>query len=242
MIRTRNFVIYMALLVFVLYGIGTTLLYQFMSDEPMDIVKVDFEEGGGVAGVVAHQKTDFRQENIERLKTKLAAGGGEISAGPPVFTSVDETPEPEEFTEERVLVRCGGYVDRSLGASAWPASGVEQSLVEGARLFKDSSGEILLQLPLTPIKQGGATCVSQNVIGVGVDGSLLTNDGVKVRNYAPLQLIGYALDGFPIYGPRLDDIPLDGCGGIDGATGYQYHVRNAEDFILACYSGIPVNL
>jgi len=71
-------------------------------------------------------------------------------------------------------------------------------------------------------------------------------------------LLGYAMDGFPIYGP-LDDnavIQLDSCNGIYNSDGsYQYHVRaidqvdaNLEycngsspetnwNYILGCYAG-----
>lgn len=69
-------------------------------------------------------------------------------------------------------------------------------------------------------------------------------------------LLGYSLDGFPIYGPLSDDSGLDECGGIgDSATSYRYHVRllsqidNLKDYcdganeavqwgyILGCYKG-----
>jgi len=71
------------------------------------------------------------------------------------------------------------------------------------------------------------------------------------------QLLGYAMDGFPIYGPLEDDevVQLDACNGrtVDGV--YQYHVRSFEqvdengeycngesvetnwNYILGCYSG-----
>lgn len=71
------------------------------------------------------------------------------------------------------------------------------------------------------------------------------------------ELLGYAMDGFPIYGP-LDDVSvllLDECNGMTVDGSYQYHVRtfeqvdenleycNGEDpetnwnYILGCYSG-----
>jgi len=72
-------------------------------------------------------------------------------------------------------------------------------------------------------------------------------------------VLGYAMDGFPIYGPLADDevSALDACNGITNADGsYQYHVRavsqvdedldycvasgspqNNWNYILGCYSG-----
>ncbi len=38
-------------------------------------------------------------------------------------------------------------------------------------------------------------------------------------------LLGYALDGFPIYGPLTDTSVLDDCNGITENGVYKYHVR-----------------
>lgn len=38
-------------------------------------------------------------------------------------------------------------------------------------------------------------------------------------------LLGYAMDGFPIYGPLSDDSGLDTCNGRTVNGSYQYHVR-----------------
>ena len=37
-------------------------------------------------------------------------------------------------------------------------------------------------------------------------------------------LLGYAFDGFPIYGPLSDSSNLDACNGIEINGKYQYHV------------------
>lgn len=42
-------------------------------------------------------------------------------------------------------------------------------------------------------------------------------------------LLGYAFDGFPIYGPLSDASVLDDCNGITNSDGsYQYHVRTLD--------------
>lgn len=71
------------------------------------------------------------------------------------------------------------------------------------------------------------------------------------------QILGYAMDGFPIYGPLEDDelVQLDACNGRIVDSVYQYHVRSFEqvdengeycngesvetnwNYILGCYSG-----
>ena len=71
------------------------------------------------------------------------------------------------------------------------------------------------------------------------------------------ELLGYAMDGFPIYGPLDDDSvgDLDACNGMVVDGNYQYHVRTFDqvdetleycngdsaetnwNYILGCYSG-----
>jgi len=59
---------------------------------------------------------------------------------------------------------------------------------------------------------------------------------------APSPKIGYALDGFPIFGPfgadgRVPD-DLDICGGrLDSELGYVYHVQTTAPFTLGCFRG-----
>ena len=51
----------------------------------------------------------------------------------------------------------------------------------------------------------------------------------------PDELIGWAMDGFPIYGPLPagDDGALDACNGRIANGGYRYHVRRLEAINLS---------
>ena len=68
-------------------------------------------------------------------------------------------------------------------------------------------------------------------------------------------LIGFALDGFPIYGALNDPSVLDECNGIEVNGKYQYHVRTIDqvdgkasycngnspaiqwNYVIGCYHG-----
>ena len=57
-------------------------------------------------------------------------------------------------------------------------------------------------------------------------------------------LIGYAFDGFPIYGPQGENgkppTDLDECNGhTDADRGYHYHVTSKFPYILGGYHGVP---
>jgi hypothetical protein len=78
----------------------------------------------------------------------------------------------------------------------------------------------------------------------------------NVASYTSTTLLGYAMDGFPIYGPLADASVLDECNGF-GATAseYKYHVRTLPQvdealgycdgtspainwaYVLGCYKG-----
>jgi YHYH protein len=62
------------------------------------------------------------------------------------------------------------------------------------------------------------------------------------------KLIGWALDGFPVYGPQNPDgstPTLDACNGQFSATPefpagiYHYHASSAPPYLIGCYAGTP---
>jgi hypothetical protein len=61
-------------------------------------------------------------------------------------------------------------------------------------------------------------------------------------------LVGWALDGFPVYGPTNSSgsaVSLDACNGEYHATTeypagiYHYHVTSASPYMIGCYAGTP---
>merc|ERR1719284_742833 len=85
---------------------------------------------------------------------------------------------------------------------------------------------------------------------------------IACTNASPYEQVGFALDGFPIFGPltgsKADvDAILDECNGLFVEGQYQYHVRSLEqvdhtvpysyddvvnnwNYILGCYHGVQV--
>ena len=51
------------------------------------------------------------------------------------------------------------------------------------------------------------------------------NPHMGQQNPSENDLLGYALDGYPIYGPLPDASILDDCNGRTVNGQYQYHVR-----------------
>jgi hypothetical protein len=56
-------------------------------------------------------------------------------------------------------------------------------------------------------------------------------------------LVGYALDGYPIYaGGRWTDAQLDACHGHVVHGGYRYEATAEYPYTLGCFHGTPLRL
>lgn len=72
----------------------------------------------------------------------------------------------------------------------------------------------------------------------------------NIKNYTPKTIIGWAFDGYPIFGYKdlsgteIDKNELDQCNGMnDPIFGYRYHTSNNEPYILKCLVGeVDVNI
>jgi hypothetical protein len=180
------------------------------------------------------------------------------------------TPEPEtpvtendvvpaEVTNEPLL--CAGY--QEVQWAGFP--GAQFKEVEGARLVyrlgvpvepinlvsdatstipvpPTSTDVVLAQLPLRTSPLSSPTCLPHDVVGIATDGSLIRNNEVALYTvFGGETLIGYALDGFPLYGVD-DDAGTDSCGGVMVGGMYRYFLSLEREHILHCFSGTPVSL
>lgn len=243
MISTRDFLLYLVALLFVLYGIGGTLFYDSWHVASTKSEPVPFTNEEVLLGAVITTAVDTRSENINRLRSKLASGAGEAPAGPPVFTSVDETITSSSSQAGGELFLCSGYQAAGKDLVAWPATGVVDTVIEGARVYRDlnSEGSVLLQLPASPVAMASPNCLPSSVVGVTLSGQLIDNQATSLVRAESAVLIGYALDGFPIYTKPEALVALDECGGTSAFGDYRYLVGADQDFLLACFKGIPAS-
>jgi hypothetical protein len=134
---------------------------------------------------------------------------------------------------------------------------VNITLREGARvitsLASDASGvsahTLALPLPLTVT--GVTACLPNDMVAIALDGQVLTS----AEPFSTMSggLVGYAVDGFPLFGPYEEEIELkskdlDVCHGhvhtiIDQGVPvsmYHYHVTTDAPYTLGCFRGTPV--
>ncbi len=202
---------------------------------------------------ISSPETISREQRLKEMKEKIASIGDQVISTSP-DTATPQPPVVPEVAEGVVPAeqRCGTYHH---GGAGWNASGLMIAEVEGARLvYRDVPGAPLassteptisrdevLQLPLSSIPASHQSCIASDVIGIAKGGSLIRNNEVAVyKVFGPDTLVGYALDGFPIYG--ADSSKTDVCGGkmMDGQ--YRYQLSAKRDTIINCYAGTPVSI
>ncbi len=243
MIRTRDFLIFVVVVCFLLSAIGLTIVTDsaVLARNEM-FVPTQSDSNGQVFVAEAPERTIDRPGIIARLREKI----GDISS----LAAVAETTEPT--VEDTVVVsdtepvrvtalRCP-YVDNGqMTALSWPSSNIEIMTAEGARAVVANDGLIvrpLIQLPLSPAMSNSPACLDSEIIGVTPSGGLIFNtDAVLYANVPSTSLIGYARDGFPIYGAYSGS--TDECGGYEIGGQYRYSLSADRNFLIGCFKATP---
>jgi len=239
MIRTRDFALFVAALLFLLIGTFNTLASQLSGDsnvQTANVVNIPINSEVILSAESVETKPD-RDSIISRLQSKLAAGLGTEKAEP-ILTYMGEKDDISSNSNQGLKL-CPSEELVTLTELNWPTRAVIE-LVEGVRVVKSKDGQTLMQLPITQDRNQYDTCLASDVIGVGIDGTLLRNNQLsQFSNVSTGQLVGYARDGFPIYGAALGD-SVDSCGGstVDGRYGYR--LNSQSNYLITCYSGTPV--
>lgn len=264
MIRTRDFLLYLIVLGFLIVGAVYTGLSERTVSEMREILFTAVPAAPS-STVFTTEETISLDARRAELQARLEAGEGQLADAPPVFVSVDQlalqeqaeaTSSLSDFSGARAVQWCSGPLSSPLIAR-WPTNS-QLTTVEGQRVLTSTQREIVqmgsstetvvteetfLALPIRTVRTSFASCLTDTLIGVTIGGQPLTNEMAgQFLGAGARQAIGYTRDGFTVFGPLEDDTLLDECGGQYVNGQYQYHVRVSEPFILGCYAGVPTTL
>lgn len=259
MFRTRDFVLILVSVIFLLVAIGSTLIHQSSDTNMIDQVDFFPSEEVDYQAEVFSPETVSREKRIATMREKIAAGQAlslvkpTIVANPETDESLSPVATAAEVVEPDSLVlnlqQCANY---SAYVGNWVPLGIKFEVTEGARLVYREGGipdelnnltkEILLQLPMYAVPTKNQTaCLQSDVVGIAQDGSLIRNNEAGMYSvFGADTLVGYALDGFPIYG--ASDTATDACGGTIEARQYRYYLSSDRDTVINCFSANPVRL
>lgn len=261
MFRTRDFILIFTSVVFLLLAIGSTTLFQhFSGAESESAIKLVNNDDKEYGVVVEATETISREERLLDMKSKIAASGDtSLSAPEPEVLEPVEDEVDSDQAPVAVINLCSDYHSFS---KVWPIA-IKFEVAEGARIaFTESLVKkeiapatatasavvadevvknILLQLPINPVISANSFCIKSDVIGVAQDGSLIRNNEVGLYSvFGDSTLIGYALDGFPIYG--VSETTGDTCGGAMVNGQYGYYLSKEREVVINCFKGTPTNL
>jgi hypothetical protein len=270
MIRTRDFFLFLLTVLFLVVGISATVVHDVAplgSQAGSAILSMPEEippPVEGVKAVVVSAPELDRPSLLAQMKAKVAALGGVVVASVTSEPEAAATPEDEEtpaLVTTDTSLECGGY--QNVAWASFP--GAQFKEVEGARLvYREgapvpvvestveatgtialppvSTDIVLAQLPLRTSPLATPSCIPQDVVGIATDGSLIRNNEVALYTvFGSGTLVGYALDGFPIYGVNAG-AATDACGGMIVGGIYRYYLSTDREHILHCFSGTPVSL
>lgn len=261
MIRTKDLVLFLVIVIFLLIGITYTLARQPQTD--LQQVGNTFAQVSETptGGAVARESEIDRASIIDRLRTALDRDTS-ISVSPSVVDDAVTEPMVVASSSEVTSTSCVDSVSNALQlARIWPRTGVQVTVIEGVRVVRTETqtistlaqsastsapplepnvtyGVALLRLPLTPVPLEEPVCIASDVIGVTIDGNLLFNsDALALRTNGVADLIGYARDGYPIYG--TSQALVDECGGYSVGGQYRYTISPDRSTFLNCYTAVP---
>lgn len=260
MVRTRNFLIFLGAIGFLVCAITLTLLLStgssvgvgYMPDGDFDTTTATYTAEVAVA-------PDTRADRLASMRRKLSEIKTELTAPPevvPESTESDTTEEEVEAppTKEAALTLCATKRTQSI---TWPVSPQQYAIRNNQRVFftsvqtpaLDASSTpetvetVSITLPLRTEALATTACIASDVVAVTTTGLPIRNsDYEKYQGVGASTLIGYSLDGFEIYGEAAAEVTTDACGGTAVSGTYRYYLSEARAGVLGCFAGVPVVL
>ena len=253
MLRTRDFLIFLLTVTFLLVGILSTV----DSNSKGGWYSFDFLDNNNHYEAFLPEKEKINhEERMNTMREKVAKVDIDKNLASVIIATEDNDEESYESPNEMEVMngeikKC---VDYSNVEPNWSPAGLRFEVVEGARIIyrEDplllssasntlSAREIVSQLPLSSVAFGASRCLPYSAIGVALDGSLINNEDYTVyKIFGDETLIGYALDGFPIYGLNMS-IETDSCGGVLEGGQYRYYLSDKREGMIGCFSGEPIS-
>lgn len=254
MLRKRDFVLFVLSVLFLLIGIGSTLSHS-MPAPTVTTFAPQTNQASYSSEVIS--STFDREARVQELRKKIASVGAELQAAPEVLVSEVEAAESEEDEVSGETMVCevtvsfeltipgkARFVEREGARLLVSERQVEVTATTGSttEISAELVEDVVLQLPARRLPLSGTSCAGEGIIGVAQDGSPIRNTETNLYGvFGADTFIGYALDGFPIYGMN-DSAVTDNCGGVVENGQYRYYLSSERNSIIGCYSGIPATL
>ena len=254
MLRTRDFILFFAVIVFLLIAITATVWHSGRAPGSITVSKdMMFDSTTATYTAAVVSTPDTKSDRLAILRKKISDLGPMIAASEPTEPAATEPDVPAATSTVAVtdtVDLCATYRIKSVPDLTGQLLYVER---DGSRVFYSNASQfavatatvsdtIVLTLPLRTTPLNFASCIGTDVVAVTVSGAPIRNaDYAKYHGLGEATLIGYTLDGFPLYG-ATSNLATDSCGGASIGGAYRYYLSEERDGVLGCFSGIPITL
>jgi len=259
MIRTRNFLLFVLLLAFLIGGILLTLWFSAGSVRQEAYSDMIFG-GDDTATMTAEVITpeDTRAGRLASLRAKLAKYTDVALAPSTEDVPVEPADDTATTTADETPTKAKADLCANYGATAVPALNGQLTYGEsgGQRTFSQTGTteptgstslptvvtSIVFTLPLRTAALPTSSCIPGDIVAVTPTGAPIRNtEYAQYRGLGEATLIGYTIDGFELYGAS-SNLQTDACGGTTVSGTYRYYLSSERDTILNCFAAIPVAL
>lgn len=265
MIRTKEFLLFLLLISFLLLAIMLTVWLQQekvsnVSETPLVFAADAETEGVSLVATVAEsnaevsyvkQQMAMREKVLAYRQREVDISENFLVGDPARLAESIASNSSDAHNATGGMYQCSGY---QAYQAEWPAT-VAMAEREGARLFYERSAsadidrpdqfspvDVLVQLPVHVRPHISPSCLTTDVVGITKNGALIrTHEVATYEIFSGSTIVGYALDGFPIFG-KDDSVQVDRCGGATVGGQYGYVLQSDRNTIVECFSGTPVAL
>ncbi len=259
MFRTRDFLLFLIAITFLVLAITFTILLTDHSSVGNGIsidTELETTTATYTAEVIAPQIA--RADRLASMRRKLSEITAEFRSPEPEIMP-EESTEPTEVDDVGIIVEaqavelCGAQRIQTI---AWPSVPQQYEIRNGSRVFYTSAPgvvvgtstapvlteTILLSLPVRADALPFSSCIASNVVAVTPTGMPIRNSDYKqYQGLGEGTLIGFTLDGFELYG-QTSSLDTDACGGAVVSGVYRYYLSAERPGVIGCFAGIPAVL
>lgn len=252
MIRTRDFFLFLIATALAVTLTGFQVFSVYFGELVPNHLTLAETTPDSYAVVSPEDPEVARQSRLTAMREKLSSLRDNDNAAAAVVAMAEENNleaegtggEEESPTEANVSTAVSSCLSGNF-AGNWNAqtieivdTGTERVVVEKTAEGSEITRAILPKFP----RAGGDTCISSDVIGIALDGSLIRNNEHGVYGvFGEGTLIGYALDGYPIYG-QTSSLATDSCGAVSIDGAYRYYLSLERPGVIGCFRGTPVSI
>lgn len=247
MFRTKDLLLVGVVIVFLVSGIGLTLSVKKSESTTVAPQALTGEPVSTTVALPA-DNTPTIAENRLRMQEKIAAYMPETRLLDSEPEQSEEVVYEEEIVAEEILASSSQKESQNCPnpafyVGAWPSDSRSTVVQEGVPVVLEQHGTTTVPVVQLPqfVQNSYVTCPYSDVVGVTTDGVLIHNTDVDWYSvFMADTLIGYALDGAPIYGRSAAQ--LDECGGRIFEGVYRYELQDSRKTVIGCFGGTPVQL